>query len=384
MLLRLRSRVRRRGSRGRLCYSRAMKPTHHPILRVACCLGLVVAVAALLGTRSVVRIRPPVGAGPYYPADKEKLVEVIKRDLEKAQVEPLNARILACIAPYAGFGLSGPVTMHAFKELKPGQYDRVIVLAPSNYATFEGCSIPSVQAFATPLGIIPLDGPAIHQLSYSSLITLRSLRYEKVAQREQLHEREFSIEVLLPPLQVCLGRFKLIPILVGQFKTVAGEFDPNALEAAARAIRGVIDERTLVVVSSNFTQYGDIFNFVPFRDNIPERIKALDDAAFSAVMSLDDAAIRAYLEQTKNPINGAMALQLLARILPAGAFSRVLAYDTSGRMTNKADQSVSYAAIDFYDLTQEPPEAKPLPAPITEEALPPEPPAEEAQDGETR
>ncbi|HNR31560.1 MAG TPA: AmmeMemoRadiSam system protein B [Candidatus Hydrogenedentes bacterium] len=316
---------------------------------------LVLAAALLLpGATPTVRVRPPVNAGTYYPADAAKLREVIRGYFEKAGVEPMNARLVACIAPHSAFGFSGAVAAHAFKELRPGQYDRVIVIAPSNFATFPGCSVPAVEGFATPLGVTPLAGPAIRQLCLSPQVTLRTLRYDEVAQRSQVHEKEHAIEVLLPLLQERLGYFELVPILVGDLSRPGGEFDVHVLDAVAEAIRGIVTERTLIVASSNFTQYGEEFQYVPFRENIVERIKALDDTAFSRILARDAEAFRAYLRETRNPIGGQNAILLLLRLLPKNAFGRVVAYDTSGRMTGMPARSVSYAAIDFHDLTQAP------------------------------
>lgn len=326
-------------------------------LSITWTLLLVLSGVLLPGATPTVRIRPPLAAGPFYPADAAKLRETLQNYFDKAQVEPLNARLLACIVPHGPYGFSGAVAAHAFKELQPGQYDRVIILAPSNFASFQGCSVPSVQGFATPLGVTPLAGPAIREICFSSLITLRSLRYDEVPQRQQVHEKEHAIEVVLPFLQERLGYFELVPILVGDLLTSRGEFDVKKLEGIVEALRRIITERTLLVVSTNFTQYGEAFKYVPFKDNIQERIKTLDDTAFSRVLSLDDASLRAYLRETRNPINGINALSVLQRLLPEGAFGRVLAYDTSGRLTGMTEPSVSYAAINFYDLT-----AAPLPA----------------------
>jgi len=344
----------------------------------------VYAAVSLLGASPAVQVRPPLAAGPFYPADAAKLREVLHGYFDKAQVEPINARLLACIVPHGPYGFAGAVAAHAFKELQPGQYDRVILLAPSNYATFQGCSVPSVQGFATPLGVTPLSGPAIREICLSPLITLRSLRYDEVPQRQQVHEKEYAVEVVLPFLQDRLGYFELIPILVGDLLTGRGEFDVKKLEGIVDALGRIMTERTLIVISANFTQYGEAFKYVPFRDNVQERIKALDEHLFSRILARDDTGMRAYMRETRDPVAGANALSVGLRMLSENAFGRVLAYYTSGRMTGMAEPSVSYAAINFYDLTAAPlpaqPAATPQPAQAQEpaETASPAAPAAEA------
>lgn len=85
---------------------------------------------------------------------------------------------------------------------------------------------------------------AIRKLSFSPQIDIRSVRYDSVPQRPSLHEKEHSIEVVLPFLQEKLGEFHLVPILVGSLRTPQGKFETDALESIARALREVIDERT--------------------------------------------------------------------------------------------------------------------------------------------
>lgn len=114
-------------------------------------------------------------------------------------------------------------------------------------------------------------------------------------------------------------------------------------------------------MSSNFTQYGAELGYAPFKDNVAAQIKKLDEAAFSRILSLDDAVFRKYLHETQNPIGGQNALLILMRLLPKNAHGQVLAHDMSGRMTGKFERSVSYASINFYDLERAPLEPAAIP-----------------------
>lgn len=337
-----------------------MSLMHSWHVRVLAAVFCAAALLLLPAARSVMRLRAPAVAGQYYPAQPAALRDAVHRFFGEAGTVKPPGRLVGCIAPHAAYGFAGEIMAGAFKELQPGQFDRVIILAPSNFARFDGLSIPSVEGFITPLGIVELDTETIRTLSYSPLISTRALHSGARARRSGLHEEEYSIEVLLPFLQDRLGAFKLVPVLVGQLNWGDGRFNENALAAVAEQFRRIVDERTLIVASSNFTQYGESFGYVPFRENVFGQIENLDKVAFEYVLARDNRGFRNYVELSKNPIVGHLAIQLLIELLPEQTRGTLHGYATSGRKMNSADRSVSYAAICFYASAEA---ATPAPAP---------------------
>jgi AmmeMemoRadiSam system protein B len=326
---------------------------------------LVTVALVAVGAQVTIRTRRPVGPGVWYPADAAQLRAAVQQYLNESDIIPLPGRFVACVAPQASYQVSGAVAACAFKPLKQGQFDRVIVLTGSNYASFNGCSIPSVQLYRTPLGDIELDGPAIQRLTVSPHFSLRSVVYRDDAytdpeiRRAALHEREHGIEVLLPFLQVQLGSFKLVPIVIGDLKAYRGGTDDHAVERVAHELRGIIDDQTFVVVSTDFTRYGAVHNYTPFRKDILSNIAALDLEAFRLVGERDYAGFEAYLDRTQNPIGGHIPLLCLMKMLDPNARGVMLRYDTSGRITGNPERSVSFAAIAFFDPTLPPDSAPP-------------------------
>ena len=79
------------------------------------------------------------------------------RYLANAEEASLPGRLFGLIAPHAGYRYSGEVAGWAFRQVKPDSIDRVVVLAPSHIADSHGFSIMDVDAYATPLGEVPLD-----------------------------------------------------------------------------------------------------------------------------------------------------------------------------------------------------------------------------------
>jgi Memo-like protein len=117
-------------------------------------------------------------------------------------------RSKALIVPHAGYAYSGAVAAAAFARLgeKAAQaIRRVVVIGPSHHAAFRGIAAPTAEAFATPLGRVPVDREALSALA--------GLRFVGLA--DEPHAPEHALEVELPFLQLRLGAFAAVPLLVG-------------------------------------------------------------------------------------------------------------------------------------------------------------------------
>jgi len=324
---------------------------------------LALVVPLVLGVAEFTRIRLPAGAGMLYPADANSLRAAIEQYLNEAEPIPLPGAVVGCIVPHSSLKMCGPVIAGAVKPLQRGQYDRVILLSPALLSEFRGCSIPAVQYYRTPLGDIELDGPAIRRITLNSLIDTRAVIYRADAytnpevRRTPLHEREFAAEVVLPFLQVQLGEFKLVPIVVGDLKRnlqrVDGDresdLDEDAIETIAQTLYSIVDDRTLLVVNSEFTRYGAANNFTPFRSNILQGIAELDMEAFNLVRNRQYKGFESYLKETGNPISGRIPILLAMRMLPRAARGILMGYAVSATITGDPSVSVSYGGISFVD-----------------------------------
>jgi hypothetical protein len=317
----------------------------------------------LLGAAEFSRIRLPAGAGMLYPADGNTLRAAIEQYLTEVEPIPLPGAVVGCIVPHSSLKMCGPVIASAVKPLQRGQYDRVILLTPALLSGFRGCSIPAVQYYRTPLGDIELDGPAIRRISLNSLIATRSVIYRPDSytnpevRRTALHEREFAADVVLPFLQVQLGDFKLVPIVVGDLeknvRRISGQAgsnrDEKAIEDIAHTLFAIMDDRTLLVVSSEFTRYGAANNFTPFRSNILKGIAELDMEAFKLVGNRQYKSFETYLTETGNPITGQNPILLAMRMLPRAARGILMGYEVSATITGDPSTSASYGGIAFVD-----------------------------------
>lgn len=306
------------------------------IMMMGCGKGRAGENASRPGTATAGATRPPAVAGMFYEADARQLEDNVRQLLAEAGPSGGGGRLRAAVVPHAGYVYSGSTAAAAYALLKTGDYARVIVMAPSHSRGFEGIALPAegVARYATPMGEIPIDLEACEKLASEA-------GFEREPRGPS---REHAVEVHLPFLQTALGSFKLIPLVCG----VNSETD---LDRAARALAPFMDDRTLVIASSDFTHYGDDFGYTPFTNRVRERLNEYLDTASSAVASRSRAAFRAHCDTTGDTICGRMPIDLLLGMMDARTEAlegRVLKKLTSGDVTGDYRHCVSYAAVGFF------------------------------------
>jgi AmmeMemoRadiSam system protein B len=157
---------------------------------------------------------------------------------EVPAARPPGGLVKAVIAPHAGYVYSGPIAGSAFRLLAAdaGLIRRVVLLGPAHRVAVAGLALPTAEAFATPLGEIPIDRELVR--------TVAELPQVEVS--EVAHALEHSLEVELPFLQKVLADFSLLPLVVG------GASPSEVREVLERVWGG---PETRVVVSSDLSHY---------------------------------------------------------------------------------------------------------------------------------
>ncbi len=162
------------------------------------------------------KVRPSAVAGLWYKADPEALRKQVLGYLAKGKPPKVKGRLVALISPHAGYVYCGAVMGKAYAALKgrEKEYDTVVVVGPSHYAPI-AASVGEFEAYETPLGRIPVNKEACQFLRRGS----PSISFVPEAHGPVETWRgkigEHSIESQLPFLQVVLGKFKLVPLLIG-------------------------------------------------------------------------------------------------------------------------------------------------------------------------
>lgn len=269
-------------------------------------------------------------AGMWYDANASRLKSEIDGYLAGADPAPLE-QMQALVLPHAGYRYSGGVAAFGIRKIAGAAYTRVIVMGPSHRVRMHNAAhVSDATHIVTPLGEVPLDVDACAELRKHP--EFRSVR--------GVDETEHSVQIQLPLLQAALSGFKLVPIVVG-------DADAATLQTMAKVLLGITDSRTLVVASSDFTHYGANYGYVPFEENVFVNLEKLDMGAWEKIKDKDVNGFNRYVDETGATICGRHPISILLAMLPEASRAHLLKYDTSGRMTDDPDMSVSYLSLAF-------------------------------------
>ena len=228
-------------------------------------------------------------AGAWYPGT-EKAIRAMAEKWEGAaarNADPQEESPNVLILPHAGWAYSGETAWAAVRAVRGAKFRRVVILAPSHRAWIENRLVaPEAEAVSTPLGEIKVDRDWLDRLALVA----------PVARNDRVHSAEHSAQIEYPLLQLALGNgFKIVPL-------VMGSFGQDQMGMCARALARLMDAETLLVVSSDFTHYGDDFSYVPFGkgggEDVRRKVAASDDEAFQLIAKGDADAFAAFIKRT--------------------------------------------------------------------------------------
>ena len=227
-------------------------------------------------------IRPAAVAGSFYPAAASELRNEIRKLLGSTGTAAIAPVPKALIAPHAGYIYSGPIAAAGYIRLAPARerITRVVLLGPSHFVGFYGLAADSAEAWQTPLGTVPIDRPVVERLVKARLIGVL----------DAAHAREHSLEVQLPFLQVAIGEFALVPIVVG-------DASPEAVAALLEAIWA--GPETLIVVSTDLSHYLDYRSCQETDRQTADAIERLDPSALGPESACGRVAVRGLLATAK-------------------------------------------------------------------------------------
>ena len=306
------------------------------IILFALC-ALLFAVPNQVGCGAELKVRPAGVAGGFYPADPKELTQMIDGLLAKNLVSQVQEPLVALICPHAGYEFTGPVAASCFAQLKGRKYTRVVVIAPSHYENFDFTAVYNGDAYATPLGNVPVDTDFRAKLvKLSSTLKVSDRGHVQVGQYA-----EHSLEVQLPWLQRTLGDFKLVPIIMG---------DQNyGLERAlGRALAKALltetpDERaqTLILVSSDLSHY----HTYDYANNIDHQtLQAIEDWDYLN-LSRNFARWRPGVETWEACGGGLIVAGMIAAEGLGATHAQILKYANSGDATGEKTRVVGYGAV---------------------------------------
>lgn len=258
-------------------------------------------------------IRQPAVADRFYPGDPHELKRALDGYLNR--IVPRTPPPKALIVPHAGYIYSGPIAATAYATLAAARENitQVVLMGPSHRVAFNGLAASSAGHFATPLGVVPLNRPAIE----------RALALPQVRLLDEAHALEHSLEVQIPFLQRMLDAFSLAPFVVG-------DASPEMVAEVLELLWG--GPETLIVISSDLSHYLD-----------DQAARNLDAATSAAIESLQPQDIGCDQACGRNPVNG-----LLTLAKRRGLRAQTLDLRNSGDTAGNRDRVVGYGSYVFH------------------------------------
>ncbi len=266
-------------------------------------------------------VREAAVAGQFYPGSAAELEATVRQfldgaggaDSEKTAGAPVPKAI---IAPHAGYVYSGAVAASAYARLEPAAsvIKRVVLLGPCHRVAVKGLALSGADAFATPLGNVPVDKEAAAMI----------LDLPPVEVFDATHAQEHSLEVHLPFLQIVLDDFAVVPLVVG-------EAPPEQVAEVLDALWG--GPETLIVVSSDLSHYLDY-----------DSARKIDSETCRAIETLDAKAISRDGACGRFPVGG--LLEIAKR---RGLTVTTLDLRNSGDTAGPKDRVVGYGSWMFQE-----------------------------------
>ncbi len=328
-----------------------------------------------LKNKQAEKIAPKVVFNAHLSADwynqvPTKLDQELDNYLMLAQqhfyVEADTQMVKALIVPHAGYYYSGLCAATAYQtllttknlysqDIKNKQIKRVIILAPSHTTFFNGVALPDFNVYKTVFGDLNVDERVIRALG----------KHQAFRIFPDAYKTEHSLEVQLPWIQKTIDKCTIVPLIVGHI--------PDAATASeiGNELKKILDDTTLIVVSSDFVHHGKRFEYNLFKNNILNQVRMIDSLVIEGITKQSMSALDQVLEETGANVCGKNPLKILMAMLERGDLgaveSRLCCYYTSvhnnqarkqsntididALMSNvpddKAQESVSYASMIF-------------------------------------
>ena len=266
-------------------------------------------------------------AGTWYPGDSSDLASMVSQLLACAPRTGLPGKLVALISPHAGLKYSGPVAAAGYRLLAPrAAFESVVLLGPSHRVAFDALATYPRGAFATPLGLAPIDA-ALARSFESATPRARSM--------PEVHRAEHCLEMQLPFLQHLLPEARILPVMMG---TQSARNIEAAASAMVRAVSGSAYP-VLLVASSDLSHYQS-----------RERARELDSELLDRIERFDPTALGYLLEDERGHACGGgpmVSVMIAARDLGATG-ARILAYGDSGDVSGETDAVVGYVSAALY------------------------------------
>ncbi|KZB73551.1 MULTISPECIES: AmmeMemoRadiSam system protein B [Thalassospira] len=268
-------------------------------------------------------IRPPAVAGTFYPADADLLRSEIDglmgAALQSGVAQQETATPKAIIVPHAGLMFSGSLAALGFATVRAlkDTIKRIVIIGPAHRMAFQGIALARADQFATPLGNMRCDLPALQ----------KALALPHVQMLDDAHTLEHGLEIELPFIQRLFGEdadIGIVPLLVSR--------------CSPRQVHEVIEKlwggpETLIVISSDLSHFHDY-----------DTAKKMDNRTRAMIENFDAENI-----DTNDACGALPVAGMLMAARNRGMKIKTLGMRNSGDVTGDKSRVVGYGAWAVYD-----------------------------------
>jgi MEMO1 family protein len=264
--------------------------------------------------------RQPAVAGQFYTDDPEALMQEVRGYLAGAEKKNAAHTILA-MAPHAGYYFSGAVAGATLGQANLAK--TILLMGPNHTGMGKPFSLWPDGRWLYPGGALDVD---------AELAALLLDKEPKLTPDTLAHQREHSLEVMLPFLAALAPDTRIVPLCIAQpgleTLTAVGK-------AIGRALRGF--ERPVSMLVSS-----DMSHFVPH-----DTARRQDAQALEPALHLDAEAFYNTVRGEGISMCGVLPMTVgIAAALELGAAeTEVTAYATSGQINGEMRRVVGYAGL---------------------------------------
>lgn len=276
---------------------------------------------------SIAEIRPSPIAGTWYNANPTQLAQQMDDFIQKTEMPALPGKVFGLVVPHAGHRYSGATAGSAYRTVFGKSFPLVVILSPSHHYYPAELLSSAHQAYATPLGKIPIHQEALTLLQ-------QELRKEGAEIKLVTEDEEHSIEIQLPFLQRSLiGEFTLLPVMM------LSQVERTCRQLAAALAKVYARFAPLVIASSDLSHFHPVKVANELDSHMLEQV-----AKFSAQGVLNAERDGSGSACGAGPI--ATVLMLAKAVGASGV--KVLQHSTSADVTGDTSSVVGYGSAVIY------------------------------------
>ncbi|MDX2494872.1 MAG: AmmeMemoRadiSam system protein B [Desulfuromusa sp.] len=263
-------------------------------------------------------IRQPAVSGSFYPANPDELSAQIDSLLNN---EHESIKVKGLIVPHAGYVYSGAIAGEVFSAADIPQ--QVILIGPKHHGVGANVAVSGADAWATPLGNVPIDTLLREKLVNNIL---------ELSVDDQVHREEHSLEVMLPFLLRRQPELQIVPIAIGQLSLT----DCLQLGVEIGQIVKGWKEDVLLVASTDMNHFSSA-----------ETSEKLDSMAIDAMTAYDPQRLYQVVRDNRISMCGVLpTIVVMQAAHDLGASEcRLIRYAHSGQVNGDNSRVVGYAGL---------------------------------------